>query len=88
MPVDDQNVCAEILALNKSVVLLDEKLDKLITSFSIHIEEESKMAPKIDELLTAWEQGVGVAKFVKLLAAVIVPFVAFYAWLHDHIKLI
>ena len=73
MPSDDPKLCEEINFLKHKI----EKLE----------EDVFRMNEGVTELLHAWEQGVGVAKFVKVMAWLIAPIIGVILFLKDHVRL-
>ena len=73
MPSDDPKLCEEIN-------FLKHKIDNLE-------QDVSEMKAGVTELLHAWEQGVGVAKFVKVMVMLIAPIIAVVAFMKDHVRL-
>jgi hypothetical protein len=73
MPSDDPKLCEEILSLKTKINSLEADV--------------SEMKAGISELLHAWEQGVGVAKFVKVMVMLIAPIIAVVVFVKDHVRL-
>jgi len=74
MPSDDPKLCEEILSLKTKLNSLESDV--------------AEMKAGISELLHAWEQGVGVAKFVKVMVWLIAPVIAVVVFLKDHVRLL
>lgn len=74
MPSEDPKLCEEILSLKAKLNSLEQDV--------------AEMKEGISELLHAWEQGVGVAKFVKVVAWLIAPIIAVIVFLKDHVRLL
>lgn len=73
MPSDDPKLCEEILHLKTKIGALEADV--------------SEMKAGITELLHAWEQGVGVAKFVKVMMWLVAPILGVIIFLKDHVRL-
>ena len=73
MPSEDPKVCQEIILLKAQLENAQEDLAELKTN--------------VQELLHAWEQGMGVAKFVKAALWVSAPLIAFIIFIKDHVRL-
>lgn len=73
MPSDDPKLCEEILQLKTKISSLENDI--------------AEMKAGISELLHAWEQGVGVAKFVKVVLWLGAPITAVVLFMKDHVRL-
>lgn len=73
MPSEDPKLCEEILLLKSKISSLESDV--------------TEMKAGISELLHAWEQGVGVAKFVKVMVMLVAPIIAVVAFMKDHVRL-
>jgi hypothetical protein len=85
MPHPDPEVCAELTEMKHAIEALGRKLDALTGAMSKHLAEEERNGPLLEEIILAWQQGVGVLKFVKALAAISVFLGGFFVFLHDKV---
>ena len=74
MPSDDPKLCEEINFLKHKI----EKLE----------DDVSKMNEGVTELLDAWKQGIGVAKFVKVMVWLIAAIFGAILFFKEHVRLL
>jgi hypothetical protein len=85
MPHPDPVVCQELTEMKKAIDAIGRKMDALHDGFSLHVEEEAKQSPQLQELIDAWNKGIGVVQFIKIMAGVGVFLSGLYVFLSSHI---
>lgn len=85
MPHPDPVVCQEMVDLRHIVEQTDAKLERFLTMFETHLDDDRKIAPAIQELLRAWEQGTGMVNLIKYLAYISAFLGALAIFIHDKI---
>ena len=85
MPHEDPALCAEMLEMKHAVEAIGRKMDALSGTMAKHIIEEERNGPLLEEIILAWQQGIGILKFVKMMAAVATVLGAIAIFLHDKI---
>lgn len=85
MPHSDPEVCAELTEIRHAIEALGRKVDGLSGSVAKHLAEEERNGPMLQQIIEAWHQGVGVLKFIKIIAAVGIFVGGIVVFLHDRI---
>lgn len=73
-------------ATSADILEIRELLYEIKTQQELHLEEEKKLRPKVEELVTILERSKGVVTFLKVCIYVGTPVAAFAVWAKDHIK--
>ncbi len=68
----------------------EERLDRIetllqdvATKLDQHLDDENKLTPKLDELLTTFSQAKGIMAFIKILASIAASLAAAWLFLRD-----